>query len=226
MKKITNAIGRLALVLEDWTVSTLPTSDYKGLCMSISHLYVVGKGAPANIYLKNGLPESLLFTLLYFLLLINLIRKCQHYSLISLPYLISDIDEKLDKRDLYMVKISDKGAGEEYGIEDIPALVYFENGVPEIFTGKAFPSLCLPLLPFAILFFLIFSLFCSTHGSVVSSSVVSRAFMACLFSVNAAFNLLHSFPCHSLTKIDFHSFRISATLWNKNNQLQRNLVFQ
>jgi hypothetical protein len=84
-----------------------------------------------------------LYFLLYFsfLLLINLIRKCQHYSLISLPYLISDIDEKLDKRDLYMVKISDKGAGEEYGIEDIPALVYFENGVPEIFTGKAFPSI-------------------------------------------------------------------------------------
>jgi len=181
--------------------------------MSISHLYVVGKGAPANIYLKNGLPESLLFTLLYFLLLINLIRKCQHYSLISLPYLISDIDEKLDKRDLYMVKISDKGAGEEYGIEDIPALVYFENGVPEIFTGKAFPSICLPLLPFAILFFLIFSLFWLTHGFVVSSSVVSRAcslqsFMFSLFSVNTAFNLLHSFPCHSLTKIDFHSFAV------------------
>jgi hypothetical protein len=41
-----------------------------------------------------------------------------------------------------MVKISDKGAGEEYGIEDIPALVYFENGVPEIFTGNACPSIC------------------------------------------------------------------------------------
>jgi hypothetical protein len=34
-----------------------------------------------------------------------------------------------------MVKISDPGAGDEYGIEDIPALVYFEDGVPEIFTG-------------------------------------------------------------------------------------------
>ena len=27
----------------------------------------------------------------------------------------SDIDEKLDKRDLALVKISDTGAGEEYG---------------------------------------------------------------------------------------------------------------
>ncbi len=49
----------------------------------------------------------------------------------------ADIDEKLDKRDLYMVKISDEGAADEYGIEDIPALVYFENGVPEIFTGQS-----------------------------------------------------------------------------------------
>ena len=48
-----------------------------------------------------------------------------------------DIDEKLDKRDLYMVKISDAGAGDEYGIEDIPSLVYFEDGVPEIFTGQS-----------------------------------------------------------------------------------------
>ena len=34
-----------------------------------------------------------------------------------------------------MVKISDEGAGEEYGIQDLPRLVYFENGVPEIFEG-------------------------------------------------------------------------------------------
>ena len=52
-------------------------------------------------------------------------------------YLISnlDIDEKLDKRDLHLVKISDNGAGEEYGIEELPCLVYFENGVPELFEG-------------------------------------------------------------------------------------------
>ena len=49
------------------------------------------------------------------------------------PFL--DIDEKLDKRDLHLVKISDEGAGEEYGIQDLPSLVYFENGVPEIFQG-------------------------------------------------------------------------------------------
>ena len=54
---------------------------------------------------------------------------------ISDTALFLDIDEKLDKRDLHLVKISDDGAGDEYGIQDLPSLVYFENGVPEIFEG-------------------------------------------------------------------------------------------
>ena len=45
------------------------------------------------------------------------------------------IDEKLDKQDLAMVKISDEGAIDRFGIEDLPALVYFENGVPELYEG-------------------------------------------------------------------------------------------
>ena len=53
-----------------------------------------------------------------------------------IKYIIPDIDEKLDKRDLHLVKISDKGAGEEFGLLDIPCLVYFENGVPELFEGS------------------------------------------------------------------------------------------
>ena len=48
---------------------------------------------------------------------------------------LEQIDEKLDKQDLAMVKISDEGAIENYGIEDLPSLVYFENGVPEVYDG-------------------------------------------------------------------------------------------
>ena len=51
---------------------------------------------------------------------------------------LEQIDEKLDKQDLTMVKISDEGVTASYGIEDIPALVYFENGVPELYTGDLF----------------------------------------------------------------------------------------
>ena len=43
------------------------------------------------------------------------------------------IDEKLDKQDLTLVKISDDGATDSYGLEALPSLVYFENGVPEVY---------------------------------------------------------------------------------------------
>ena len=57
-------------------------------------------------------------------------------------FLSLDIDEKLDKRDLHMVKISDDGAKEEFGLDDLPCLVYFENGVPQVFTGRFYLALC------------------------------------------------------------------------------------
>ena len=39
----------------------------------------------------------------------------KHFSKEILRMKCLDIDEKLDKRDLALVKISDTGAGEEYG---------------------------------------------------------------------------------------------------------------
>ena len=48
------------------------------------------------------------------------------------------IDEKLDKQDLTLVKISDPTAPEFYGLTSVPALVYFDNGVPEIYTGRRY----------------------------------------------------------------------------------------
>ncbi len=48
---------------------------------------------------------------------------------------LESIDEKLDKQDLPLVKISDAGANDAFGIKDMPALVYFENGVPEVYGG-------------------------------------------------------------------------------------------
>ena len=48
---------------------------------------------------------------------------------------LEQIDEKLDKQDMPMVKISDDGAKDSFGIEAIPALVYFEDGIPELYEG-------------------------------------------------------------------------------------------
>ena len=53
----------------------------------------------------------------------------------SIEQLSIQIDEKLDKQDMTMVKISDLGAKDAYGLDDIPALVYFENGIPELYEG-------------------------------------------------------------------------------------------
>jgi thioredoxin-related protein len=51
---------------------------------------------------------------------------------------LEQIDEKLDKQDMTMVKISDSGAKDSFGIEEIPALVYFEHGIPELYEGDLF----------------------------------------------------------------------------------------
>ncbi len=49
---------------------------------------------------------------------------------------LESIDEKLDQQDLTMVKISDTGAKESFGLGPVPpALVYFERGVPELYGG-------------------------------------------------------------------------------------------
>jgi hypothetical protein len=62
---------------------------------------------------------------------------------------LESIDEKLDKQDLPLVKISDVGSSEAFGIRDTPSLVYFEDGVPEIYAGDLLNDnqveLCVPL---------------------------------------------------------------------------------
>jgi hypothetical protein len=34
-----------------------------------------------------------------------------------------------------MVKTSESETAEEYGMEDLPAIVYFENGIPSVYSG-------------------------------------------------------------------------------------------
>ncbi|KAG1669120.1 putative protein disulfide-isomerase C1F5.02 [Nymphon striatum] len=46
---------------------------------------------------------------------------------------LENIDDDADKSGIPFVKVDDKEALEEYGIEKVPALVYFENGVPNVY---------------------------------------------------------------------------------------------
>ena len=42
---------------------------------------------------------------------------------------LENIDDDLDKEGIHIVRISDEAAAREYGIEETPALVYFEHEV-------------------------------------------------------------------------------------------------
>ncbi len=48
---------------------------------------------------------------------------------------LETIDEKLDRLNMTLVKTDDAGAGEQFGLTDLPALVYIQSGVPKIFPG-------------------------------------------------------------------------------------------
>lgn len=48
---------------------------------------------------------------------------------------LEKIDDDCDKHGIQFVKIDDPSAAREYGIEHIPAIVYFEKQVPNVFDG-------------------------------------------------------------------------------------------
>lgn len=49
---------------------------------------------------------------------------------------LENIDDDCDRHGITFVKTQDFGIAENYGVADFPALVYFENGIPNVFEGK------------------------------------------------------------------------------------------
>lgn len=49
---------------------------------------------------------------------------------------LENIDDDTDKHGIPFVKVDDKEALEQYGIDSVPAMIYFEEGVPNIYEGK------------------------------------------------------------------------------------------
>jgi hypothetical protein len=45
---------------------------------------------------------------------------------------LETIDDNLDEEEVEFVKCSEPNAQREYGLTQVPALVFFENGVPEV----------------------------------------------------------------------------------------------
>lgn len=48
---------------------------------------------------------------------------------------LEHIDDDCDKYGIQFVKIDDPEAVDEYGLDSLPSLVYFEKGIPNIYDG-------------------------------------------------------------------------------------------
>lgn len=48
---------------------------------------------------------------------------------------LENIDDDCDRHGITFVKTKDFSVAETYGVHDYPALVYFENSIPNVFEG-------------------------------------------------------------------------------------------
>lgn len=49
---------------------------------------------------------------------------------------LENIDDDCEQAGVPFVKIDNDAEAKEYGIEDLPTLIYFENRIPSIYEGK------------------------------------------------------------------------------------------
>ena len=51
--------------------------------------------------------------------------------------LLETVNDELTTHGINMIKTSDLGVAEEYGVDEvIPEIVYFENGIPSLYPGE------------------------------------------------------------------------------------------
>ena len=50
--------------------------------------------------------------------------------------LMETLDDDMDKISVAMVKVSDESKALEFGLDKLPALLYFKNGVPGLYDGS------------------------------------------------------------------------------------------
>ena len=49
---------------------------------------------------------------------------------------LENIDDECDAKGISFVKIDNDDEAREYGIDNLPTLVYFEKGVPSVYSGE------------------------------------------------------------------------------------------
>ena len=50
--------------------------------------------------------------------------------------IVETLDDDMDKISVAMVKVSDESKALEFGLDKLPALLYFKNGVPGLYDGS------------------------------------------------------------------------------------------
>lgn len=51
---------------------------------------------------------------------------------------LENIDDECDQNDIAFVKIDNDAEAKEYGIDNLPALIFFEKRIPFVYEGKIF----------------------------------------------------------------------------------------
>lgn len=113
-------------VIEDVTSKTLNT-----LIGNIDNLVV--------LFCRNYLYYLFIIiylVLLYFCLTLHVLAD-DHGDEESMQVLneLEKIDDDCDKHGIQFVKIDDEKAAEEFGLDDLPAIVYFEKQIPNVYDG-------------------------------------------------------------------------------------------
>jgi hypothetical protein len=54
---------------------------------------------------------------------------------------LENIDDDCSRQGIEFVKTDDKKAIKDFGIDNVPALVYFENRIPNLYDGQCFFSI-------------------------------------------------------------------------------------
>ena len=49
---------------------------------------------------------------------------------------LENIDDECDQNGITFVKIDNDEEAKEYGLDDVPVLVYFEKGIPSVYIGN------------------------------------------------------------------------------------------
>lgn len=51
---------------------------------------------------------------------------------------LEKIDDDCDRHGIQFVKIDDVKAAKDFGIDDLPSIVYFEKQIPNVYDGKIY----------------------------------------------------------------------------------------